>query len=97
MMNKPGFALLFSELRKTLRAKRSRADINCAEPAQKPSALVAWCQRPISPMKEANRFRSLRYLDLRSGARIVLKRRKDERRHFRVARRALKILTAPSL
>lgn len=96
-MNEPGFALLLSELRKALSAKFSFANMNCAEAAQKPSALVARPQSAMSRVKEANCFRFLCYLNLRSSGRIVLKRGKDERLHFRVARWALESLLAPSL
>lgn len=95
MLNESGFALLASELRKTLCAEFSFANINRAESAQKPSAVVARRQRTISGMKEANRLRSLRYFNLKAGGRIVLKRRKDERLHFRVARWAFE--SAPAL
>ena len=47
-MNQPGFIFLFSQLGKALRTKLSAANVDGADFAEKPAAIVAGILRAVS-------------------------------------------------
>lgn len=56
MVYKPGFIPLFSQLGKAFCAELSAANVDRADFAEKPAAIVAWIHRTVSRMKVTGSF-----------------------------------------